>query len=467
VRYDQIRRIPTNRAHAFGWLARDGYPDPDEAAPELVVAWPDGEQTYSLAAVRPADTVTAVSVDGYEITISTGPEQPGHTLRGQILQYGGEVWIDGGADYQGPGRVIGLVSQTSLAAATTGTAVLRLASPLPVGGVVSQITPASGSITVGTGAAAAAVPSLGITIAGVTYELDTLGGGAPGYAGTLVDVESAPGVRCSDAVLASRIAARITTAGIGVTATADGLVVTLTAGHNVTVILSGDDSSRFGSSSLTGATPSWRVRWLAHTATLLAGHVGTEPTRALPVRWTVGWVRMTGADLPGVETLDQGLIHTSHAPFSTGLTDEGLFRYVPALRSLVPAAQTSWAEQRQAAEDALLALLAPELPADRYVDDVPGPTMLRAHALLTVVAILEGDAAQGIDRGDAIARFADEAAREVKAQLARLVWLDDGDGQVEDGETGRSNKPAMRAAWTTESDTVARRPRASTPWTVR
>jgi len=470
VRYDQIRRIPTGLAHLFGWLARDGYPT---AAPSLII--PDlAGSPYTLAAVRDADTVTGLSADGYDITIATGPEQPGHTLRGIIGQYGGHVWVDGGADYQGPGRVVGLVSQTSLAATTTGTAVLRLAEPLPEVAIVSQQSTATGSIVLSAGFVAAAGPGALVRIAGQAIESDELGGAAPGYAGALVDLESSPGVRCSDATFASRLAACIDALGLGVDASAASLTVTLTAGHNVTVAeeVDGGAAALIAVTSLTGASAAWRLRWQVYTVTIPAEDVGTTPTRAMPARWSVDWSRRTGADLPALATRDQGLLHISVTPFATGLTDDGIYQLVPGFAALVPQRQTSWEEQRDAALDALATWLSTEIGSSRYVDDLPGAQFRRAHALLTVLAVLQGQQAVGIDRTDAIAGYTAQAENEVKAQLARVQWLDlDGDGVIDEGETDVSaSKPSSRASWTGQSgDTLSgtTRPTRSDFWSIR
>lgn len=471
VRYDQIRRIPTGLAHVFGWLARDGYPD---ASPELVISGFSGSP-YTLAAVRSADTITAISSDGTEITISTGPTQPGHTLRGIILQYGGHVWIDGGADYQGPARVLGLVSQTSLAATTSGTAVLRLAEPLPGGlAIVSQQSTATGSIVLSAGFVAAASPGALVRIAGVAIESDEFGGAAPGYSGTLVDLEASAGVRCTETVFASRLAACINAAGIGVTATAVLGVVTLTAGHNVTVVEEADGpaASLIAVTSLTGASASWRLRWQSYTVTIPSGHVGTTPTRGTPARWSVDWSRRTGADLDAMPTRDQGLIHIARAPFATGLTDEGVYRLVPGFAALVPQRQTSWEEQRDAALDTLATRLSAGIGATRYVDDLPGAQFARAHALLTILVVLQGQQAQGIDVADAIATYATAADAEIEAQLARVQWMDlDGDGVIDDGETDVAvSKPSSRASWTGQSgDTLSGTTRSTRSdfWSVR
>ena len=112
------RRAITGADFRFGWVPPGGgYPASD---PTLTIRWQSGASTYALAPVRQPDTVTALSSDGRDLTISCSVTQPGSSLRGIIAEHGGYAWLDGGAEYQAPVRVLGLVSQTALAAPTPG-----------------------------------------------------------------------------------------------------------------------------------------------------------------------------------------------------------------------------------------------------------------------------------------------------------------------------------------------------------
>lgn len=117
------RKLVAGIAARFLWRPSDGYP---ASAPTLKVDWVPGTPTsYTLAPVRVADTVSALDRD--RLTISGLTTLPSAAMRGLLAEYGGDAWLDGGAVYQGPVLVTGLESQTSPA----GSAVLRLAEPLP------------------------------------------------------------------------------------------------------------------------------------------------------------------------------------------------------------------------------------------------------------------------------------------------------------------------------------------------
>lgn len=120
------RKLPIGHDHAFEWRPTDGYPD---AAPSLTVAWPSsmgGSKTYALTPVRAADTVAAGGYDhgNARLSLTVGAAMAG-ALRGIIAEHGGEAWLDGGPDYQGPVRLLELVSDGP------PTAVVQLAEPLP------------------------------------------------------------------------------------------------------------------------------------------------------------------------------------------------------------------------------------------------------------------------------------------------------------------------------------------------
>lgn len=436
---DRRRRCVADADFRFGWVPSGGYP---ASSPSVSVAWSGGAQTYALAAVRAADSVSALSADGYDLTITTGPEQPSSTLRGIIAEWGGYAWLDGGAEFQGPVRVLQLVSQTSLAATTSGTAVLRLATALPGGlSIVSAQSSATGSIVLSAGFVAAASPGALVRIAGVAIESDELGGAAPGYSGALVDLESSPGVRCSDATFASRLAACIDALGLGVDASAASLTVTLTAGHNVTVVeeVDGGAAALIAVTSPTGASARWSLRWLGYTALIPAADVGAAVARS--IKWSIAWSCKTGADLPTYGRTDRGLLDVVMVPFDTGLTDEHLYALVPGWRSVVPQGQTSWQAQRDAALDELEDMIRPLLGPGEFVDQLLAEQFRPVHALLAAARILQGLEALGIAPGfvtnTALDRYREDAAKALDACLSRKIWIDvNDDGEVSSDELG-------------------------------
>jgi len=457
VNFDENRRIPTGLAHAFGWQARDGYPDED---PDLVVQWPGGPTTYPLTPVRAPDIVTARGDGGTTITIQISAVQPGGALRGLISEGAGEAHLDCGAQLQMPVRVMELVSQTALSAGgqvagiPVGTAVLRLAEPLPEFSPLTTGIEATGTITVAD--AATATDGLAFTIYGIDFEY--LDRGGLGNLGAQIDIGGAP----SNSVLAGRIASAINAVSGGLTATALTNVVTIVGQSNAEIVKPGTGNDAvIDVADLTGQDNAsvCRLRWLSYTAELPSNDVGTEPTRGTPVRWFVEWSRRIGADLPAVPERDTGLLHLAVNPFRTGLTDAGLYQMVPAFAGTVPNRQSGWKAQRAAALAALITRLGTELTA-HYVDDLPGPAFARAHALQTVLVILGGQLAVGFDRQDAIRQYSELLDAEIKLQLARIDWLDDGDGQIEEGETDvTASKPSSAASWTGQNETTPGRPR--------
>jgi len=435
--FDRRRRAIAGADYRFPWISTDGYPAED---PTLTVRWPAsgaGSTEYVLEAVRAPDIITSISDDGLEITITTGPEQPGSTMRG-VVQGGGHVWIDGGADYQGPARLVALVSQTSLAATTTGTAVLRLAEPLSEQTIVSQRQQATGSIVLSAGFAAAAATGAFVLVAGVAFELDEFGGTlSGGFSGHTVDLESSPGVRCSDATLAQRIANCINAANIGVTATAASLTVTLTAGHDVTaeeqVEESHPSAGLVAVTSLTGAATAWTLRYLAHSVVIPAEDVGDAVLRG--VVWTLPWSRKAGADLPALGCVERGILDVVLVPWDTGLTDEHLYALVPGWRAIVPQAQSSWQAQREAALGELEDLIRPRLAEGRHVDQLLGEQFRLAHAYLTAARVLQWLETVGVAPAFALERYQEQAQKAADGCMSRLVWIDlDDDGEISTAE---------------------------------
>jgi len=113
------RKAVAGADHVFTWRPSDGYPS---TAPTLTVRWAT-PQAYATTPVRAADTVTAYDHANARLTITVGGAIAG-AVRG-ILPAFGEAWLDGGPDFQGPVRVVELVSDGP------PSAVLQLAEPLP------------------------------------------------------------------------------------------------------------------------------------------------------------------------------------------------------------------------------------------------------------------------------------------------------------------------------------------------
>ena len=183
---------------------------------------------------------------------------------------------------------------------------------------------------------------------------------------------------------------------------------------------------------------SWSLRWLTYAATLPAGDVGSARLRS--VLWTLPWTRSTGTDAPTLERLDRGVIHVCAAPFSTGLSDDDLYAYVPGWSRLVPDRQATWHEQRAAAERDLIARLRPALPAGRYEDDVLGEQFREPHALFTAALIRRGHAALGYEgaaeSADGFTALAEDA---LKRALGLVTWIDaNNDGLVDANETDQT-----------------------------
>jgi len=425
-RFGPERRIPTDLDHRFLWRSRDGYPD---AAPTLSVAWPAGTQTYLMSVVRAPDRIAEVSTDGREITIEVST-QPASDLRGFIEELGGWVWIDGGALYQGPARVVRLVSQTAPVAGVV-TAVLRLAEPLPAGvQPIDSYTGATGSITVLD--ASAVDDGFAFSLYGVEFEW------APSPTGTPHGIYY--GGAPTNGQLATRIAAAINAEGVGLTATAVGAVVNIVGLGDGVIGLSDVPGAelRISAVSLTGATNkgAWYARWTVYACTLLQAHVGTERLRN--VRWTLPWTRRAGGDWPTEGKRDRGFLHISASPFDTGLEDAHLFELVPGWATIVPERQVSWLPQRDAAEDELVSRLRPRLLTGRCEDDVLAEQFRRAHALFTAATIRRGHAVLGYDgAAESAEKLQAMALEALDLAIASLTWLDkNGNGVVDEGETG-------------------------------
>ena len=424
-RFGPERRIPTDLDHRFLWRSRDGYPD---AAPTLSVEWPTQTRTYAMTALRAPDVIVSVSDGGREITIECA-SQPGADLRGLIEELGGYIHIDGGASYQGPNRVMELVSQTDPVDGVV-TAVLRLAAPIRGG--ARPVPSYSGATGLLARSLQPFVAGPAFTLYGTAFTYANRGGA--GNLGTVIDIGGAP----DDYEMATRVAAAINDAGIGVTATGGEEIDVGLVGLGEEAITGLPGSSPYTASGMSGGTNvgAWRARWTTYGATLLAAHAGTARLRN--VRWSLSWLRRTGADAPTLQRRDQGFLHVSVAPFDTGLEDADLYQLVPNWAAMVPESQGSWAPQRWLAEDELIARLRPRLGTGKCEDDVLGEQFRRCHALFTAAVIRRGHALLGYEGAAESAEALHALALEaLELALGCLTWLDaDGNGVVGSTETG-------------------------------
>lgn len=432
------RRAVAGADFQFIVVLGDGYHDPEADPPTLTVAWPAsgaGRTEYDLSLVRAPDRITSVSTDGRDLHIECATP-PGASLRGQVEDCGGEVWIDGGAVYQGPARVVSLVSQSGPVAGVV-TAVLRLAEPLP-GGVqpIDSYTGAAGSITVLD--AGAASDGFAFSVYGNSYEW--LDGGS---SARNIDISGAP----SNATLASRIAAKLNAEGNGLTAVAVGAVVTITGLGDGEIELIDPPDGVLSAVSLTGATNAgaWRIRYLSWMGTIPSADVGETVVRR--ILWTLPWQRLAGGDSQALACVARGVIDVVLVPWDTGLTDEDLYALVPGWRAIVPQAQTSWKVQRDLALAQLEDLIRPRLKAGEHVDQLLAEQFRLGHALLTAARVLQGQESLGYDASAALDRYLDQAAKALDGCLTRLVWIDrNDDGQVGATEQDVSNRGIRRPA---------------------
>jgi hypothetical protein len=353
------RKASIGQDYTFAWSPVDGYPS---AAPTLSVAWPTppGTKTYALAVVRAADTVPAGGYDHANARLSiTVTGAIAGALRGILAEYAGEAWLDGGPDFQGPVRVVELVSDGSGAvvgppASPAVPAVLQLAEPLP----------------------------------------------------RAVDVDG-----------------------------------------------------------------TWSLRWLTYTATIPLADLGSARLRNR--RWALPWTMATGTDAPVSKRVEQGLVHVVHAPFDTGLRDAHLLALVPGWARMVPERQSSWAEQRWSALEALVARMRPRLATAMYEDDCLGEQFLPAHALYTAAIVRGGHALLGYaGAAEDAERLQREADAALDRALARVSYLDlNGDAVVDAGETAVTQTLGAVSARSNVFDsgfrTAAGRPTKTNFWDPR
>jgi hypothetical protein len=184
------------------------------------------------------------------------------------------------------------------------------------------------------------------------------------------------------------------------------------------------------------------LEWQTFTEQISSGHIPATMQRA--VRWRVEYTPVFGGATLD-DRYDHGTLAVIQVPFATGLTDGSLIAIAPWMANARPAGQMSWGPQIAAGLDRLVSLVVPELPADRWEDHLTGEPWHRAHALATVLGVLEWQQQQGQDRTAAIERAEQELAAEVARRLKRIEWLDDGDGTLESGESGIVREVSVRS----------------------
>ena len=182
-------------------------------------------------------------------------------------------------------------------------------------------------------------------------------------------------------------------------------------------------------------TAAGSLRWNLWSCQLTAAQVGATVQRN--VRWSITWTPTQGGDLPADPVTEQGFIHVVRTPFNTGLTDDGIAALIPEFPSMVPRRQGSYAPQRWVAQQEIEAMLRLKVPSGRTEDQALGEQFVQVHALLTAAVVLEGHASVGIDRSTQAAEFRQRAWVRFGEAMQLVTWIDlDGDGVVDDGETG-------------------------------
>ncbi|MDP3908853.1 MAG: hypothetical protein Q8Q14_00540 [Gemmatimonadales bacterium] len=189
------------------------------------------------------------------------------------------------------------------------------------------------------------------------------------------------------------------------------------------------------------------LRWSVYTAELGAGAgEPIETALARPIAWRVDWQEDHGAGVPRTRRRYEGLLDVVRQPFETGLNTRDVLVLVPSLAVQVPARQTSWQPQIDAARDLLVAWLRRDLrERGRREHDVSGAGFRLVHAFLTAYLVMQGHAGAGADRGAARDHYMDSAERQYATVMQSIPWVDDdGDGVVDEGETEVNPGPTAR-----------------------
>ncbi len=186
--------------------------------------------------------------------------------------------------------------------------------------------------------------------------------------------------------------------------------------------------------------------WADWNATLPAADVTSAVARSM--LWTITYTGQEGTSLPTFAGEDSGLLHVVRVPFNTGLTTHKLYSACPELRARSPRAQSGHEEQIEAAKSELVLRLRSDLAATgRSEDGVLGAALMPAHMALTEHYLTEGAKADTLrERYERLYGLALDSA----------PWVDeDGDGVVDDGETGvalkgpRASSHRGNAKWST------------------
>jgi len=192
-------------------------------------------------------------------------------------------------------------------------------------------------------------------------------------------------------------------------------------------------------------TATGTIRWSLWHSLLLTATYSAVVERHIP--WTFRWDGLVGADMPTDPQSYEGLMHVVRQPFETGLGDDELIDYFPALANRRPARSPSWGRQIELAEDKLVTWLRRDLrllvrtaggdATGVWEDEVHGPPFREVHALLTAYYVSRGETARGAALAEPRDRWLEDAKECYETVMARVPWVDlDGDGEPDPDEIG-------------------------------
>lgn len=126
------RKATAGKSYRFFFVPTDGYPS---AAPQIAVQFAAGTFSAALTPLRAAaDKVTAISTDRRQLTIDNEAALT-LTTRGLMGDQGGAAWLDNEGVFQGPVKILRVVTPTA------GSGVVELAAPMSHAGAASGSNP--------------------------------------------------------------------------------------------------------------------------------------------------------------------------------------------------------------------------------------------------------------------------------------------------------------------------------------
>tara|TARA_Y100000034_G_scaffold115745_1_gene153285 strand:+ start:86 stop:1063 length:978 start_codon:yes stop_codon:yes gene_type:complete len=137
-----------------------------------------------------------------------------------------------------------------------------------------------------------------------------------------------------------------------------------------------------------------------------------------------------GADVAGIPSRDEVMVHVVRQPFRTGVTHADVSALMPSVGARVASRAQDYRPQIEWVGDLIETRVRSVLAArgDAFEDDVDGSRLRGAHAAWTISCILEDI---DTDLADRWRKRADEAFDEAM----QSIWIDlDRDGVVDDGE---------------------------------